>query len=102
MKMTLPKWFRSALATLAAGLAPVSAQALQITIQGQTLSSAGPSDTCIHIAGTYPGVRVENSEATKKSRICQQSKDSNLLVLRTAERSQSNSSTTSRQAPMAL
>ncbi len=69
------------LAALMAGIYISPAQALEIVIQDQALSPAGPSDVCIYIAGEYPGVTVENSEVGKQAKVCQQGKSKNLLVL---------------------
>jgi hypothetical protein len=76
--------FVARLAAVAAGVYFSPAQALEIVIQEQALTPASPSDVCIHIAGQYPGVTVENSEVGSQARICQQSKSKNLLVLRDA------------------
>lgn len=47
-----------------------SAQALEAMIQGQKLVPERESETCIEIAGEYPGVRIEPSEAGKIPQIC--------------------------------
>ncbi len=69
---------------LLAALIPWSSHALEIEIQGRGLAPASPTDMCVHIAGEYEGVRIEDSEAGKRARICQQSKPNNLLVLSNA------------------
>lgn len=47
-----------------------SVQALEVMIQGQKLVPEQESETCIEIAGEYPGVRIEPSEAGKVPQIC--------------------------------
>ncbi len=47
-----------------------SVQALEVMIQGQKLVPERESETCIEIAGEYPGVRIEPSEAGKVPQIC--------------------------------
>lgn len=45
-------------------------QALEVIIQGQKLVPPRESETCIEIAGEYPGIRIEPSEAGKVPQIC--------------------------------
>ncbi len=66
------------------GLASWSSHALEIVIQELTMTPASESDMCVRIAGDYPGIRIEDSEAGKQARICQQSKPNNLMVLSNA------------------
>lgn len=60
---------------------PWSAQALEITIQGQNLAPESPTASCINIAGDYQGVKIKNSEEGRRARVCQQSLRSNLIIL---------------------
>lgn len=54
---------------------------LEIEFQGQTVQTESISEQCLNIAGEYDGVRIENSIARKVARICQQSKQNDLLLL---------------------
>ena len=42
------------------------------------------SELCLNIAGEYDGVRIEDSEVRKVARLCQQTKQNNLMVLSNA------------------
>lgn len=48
----------------------ISVPALEAMIQGKKLVPARESETCIEIAGEYPGVRIEPSEVGKVPQIC--------------------------------
>ncbi|MDD5034100.1 MAG: hypothetical protein PHE55_05015 [Methylococcaceae bacterium] len=51
-------------------LIPVSASALVVEIQGQRLEPQLVGASCIEIAGVYPGLKIEASEAGSTPRIC--------------------------------
>ena len=79
--MNTPKMFVICSLTFAAATISWPAQALEITIQGQTLVPESPTATCINIAGDYQGVKIKNSEKGRRARMCQQSLRSNLIIL---------------------
>jgi hypothetical protein len=62
-------------------LAPASAQALVVEIQGARLEIQVAGSSCVEIAGSYPGVRIEASEAGKTPRICYNSNRVNSITL---------------------
>lgn len=61
--------------------ASASLSALEVSIQGAQMGTLGMGDQCVLIAGEYPGVRVEPSEAGKRARICYDTIRQNLIVL---------------------
>jgi len=57
------------------------ATALELDIQGVHMTTIGPGDQCVLIAGEYPGVRIEPSEAGLRAKICYDTIRQNLIVL---------------------
>lgn len=55
---------------LAGAILVWNAQALEVTIQGRKLEPERASETCIEIAGEYPGVRIEPTEVGKVPQVC--------------------------------
>jgi hypothetical protein len=51
-------------------LAPAAAQALVVDIQGIRLELQVVGSSCVEIAGSFPGVRIESSESGKQPRVC--------------------------------
>lgn len=64
--------------------ATAASDALQVSIQGAQMGTLGPGDQCVLIAGEYPGVRVEPSEAGKRAKICYDTIRQNLIVIGTS------------------
>lgn len=61
--------------------APVSASALSVEIQGTRLEISHIGASCVEIAGSYPGVRIEPSEDGKTPRICYNSNKINSITI---------------------
>jgi len=57
------------------------ATALELDIQGVHMTTIGPGDQCILIAGEYPGVRIEPSESGLRAKVCYDTIRQNLIVL---------------------
>lgn len=62
-------------------LVPTMASALSVEIQGTKLETQLEGASCIDIAGDYPGVTVEPSEAGKTARICYNSAQVNSISI---------------------
>lgn len=62
-------------------LAPVSASALTVEIQGVRLEMRIVGASCVEIAGSYPGVTVEPSQNGKTPRICYNSNKVNSITI---------------------
>jgi hypothetical protein len=62
-------------------LAPVPAGALVVEIQGTRLEIQLAGSSCVEIAGSYPGMRIEASEAGKAPRICYNSNKVNSITV---------------------
>jgi len=65
---------------LAAALLP-AANALELDIQGVHMSTIGPGDQCVLIAGEYPGLRIEPSEMGLRAKICYDVIRQNLILI---------------------
>jgi len=62
-------------------LAPATASALFVDIQGTRLQAQLEGGSCVEIAGDYPSVRIETSEAGKTPRICYNSAKVNSISI---------------------
>lgn len=62
-------------------LAPASASALTVEIQGVRLELQNAGASCIEIAGNYPGVKIESSQNGKTPRICYNSNKVNSITI---------------------
>ncbi|MDA9982191.1 hypothetical protein N9H39_05545 [Gammaproteobacteria bacterium] len=82
--MNAGRKYEMALVALLAGLVSGPSYGLEIDIQGTTLQTESVSELCLNIAGEYDGVRIEDSEVGKVARMCQQTKQNNLMILSNA------------------
>jgi hypothetical protein len=64
---------------LSTSLLPGAALALTVNIQGVERVLQGPGDTCIDIAGSYPGVDIQPAEAGRTAKVCYDYLNRNLL-----------------------
>jgi hypothetical protein len=66
---------------LASTLYPLAASALVVEIQGKRLEPEMVGASCVDIAGEYPGIRIEPSEAGATPRICYTSSKGNAIAI---------------------
>ncbi|GAB6067499.1 hypothetical protein JCM13664_08170 [Methylothermus subterraneus] len=59
-------------------------QALEVVIQGKKLVPERESETCVEIAGEYPGIRIEPSEAGKVPQVCYSDARRDILTIHNA------------------
>lgn len=62
----------------------VVTHSVEVNIQGTILLPDSDGGTCINIAGDYPGVRIEPSEAGKIPQVCYSDAKEDVLALRNA------------------
>lgn len=71
---------RPLLLLLSAAFLP-AAGALELDIQGVHMTTIGPGDQCVLIAGEYPGLRIEPSEMGLRAKICYDVIRQNLIII---------------------
>jgi hypothetical protein len=69
------------LACILALVLPGLAEALEVEIQGVRVEPTAAGSTCVEIAGSYPGVRIEADAPGQKPRICYNSMRTNSISI---------------------
>lgn len=62
--------------------APALSPALEVDIQGETITTDRPGNTCIDLTGSYSGFTVKSSETGKIPQVCFSSARQNFLTLK--------------------
>ena len=79
--MRMRRYLTHPLLLLVGAVLSPAASALELDIQGVHMTTIGPGDQCVLIAGEYPGLRIEPSEAGLRAKICYDVIRQNLIVI---------------------